>query len=531
MELEHLIDGLSDPAAYPSVPRSLEIHQTHISVVFVTDEYAYKIKKPVVMGFVDYGTLEKRRHWCNEEVRLNRRLAPSVYLGVVPVVAVGRSLRMESAGPVVEWAVKMRRLPREATLGSAIARGAVSRELIEHLAHRLAKFHRRAERGDLIARFARFDVVARHARDNLAEGAQQVGATVSQAVLTRLERLTEEWLGRLRSDIEDRAGRDFPCDTHGDLRLDHVYLFPDADPPEDLVIVDCIEFSPEFRAADPIADVAFLEMDLVRHGQPGLARWFREAYLAAAADSSGERLIPFYISYRATVRAKVSGLKADEPEVPEQERAQAKADARVFWLLALQALEEPRRRSCLILVGGLPGTGKSTLARTLAIQAGFELVRSDQVRKELAAAAGVEPSGSSTAYSGGIYSPDWNERTYAECLRRARAALFDGKRVIVDATFRSESRRLQFLDMAAAVAAPVLVLICRADDSIVRARLEARRDDLSDADWAIYREAARAWEPLSASTQRHVREIDTGCDHPSALSRALEQLREHEIWG
>jgi uncharacterized protein len=423
----------------------------------------------------------------------------------------------------------MRRLPQEATLGRVLAPGDASRDVLERLARRLADFHHRAERGDAIARFAHFDVVARHARDNLIAAGTQVGTTLSHGVLTRLEALTEEWLGRLRSEIEDRAGRNIPCDAHGDLRLDHVYVFADKDPPHDLEIVDCIEFDLEFRAADPIADVAFLVMDLLRHGHPSLARSFLGAYLAAADDLDGERLVPFYIAYRAAVRAKVNGLKALEPEVPEEEKASAIADAHTYWLLALWALEEPRRRPCLILVGGLPGTGKSTLAQALADHAGFELIRSDQVRKELAAAAGVAAA-ALEGHSSGIYTPEWNGRTYGECVVRAEAALLEGKRVIVDATFRGEADRRRFLDRAAALGVPSLLLNCRAAESITRARLEARRDDVSDADWAIYLQAARRWEPPGRETQRHVYEIDTGGDKQSPVLDALEHLQEHGLW-
>ena len=530
MKLNQLIDRLTDPTAYPVSPRTVLVHQTHISVVFVTDEFAYKIKKPVVMSFVDYSTLEKRRHWCEEEVRLNRRLAPSVYLGVVPIVENGPKLRVEGAGPVVEWAVKMRRLPHDATLGASLARGDVSRDLLERSRAVLPIFISTPSGTTRSRGLPGLTWLRGTPRDNLIAARTQVGATLSDRVFTRLEALTAEWLGRCRSDIEDRAGRNIPCDTHGDLRLDHVYLFPENEPPSDLVIVDCIEFSLEFRAADPIADVAFLVMDLLRHGHPGLARSFREAYLAAAGDLQGERLVPLYVSYRAAVRAKVSSLKADEPEVPADEKAQALTDARAHWLLAVGALEEPRRRPCLILVGGLPGTGKSTLAQALANHAGFDRIRSDQVRKELAAAAGVAVPPSPAGYSGGIYTPEWSDRTYGECLVRAEAALFEGKRVIVDATFRQESERRRFLSRAGGLGVPALQLICDAAESIIKARLDERRDDVSDADWAVYREAAQRWEPLGFEAQRRTCQIDTGRDHRPALDQALNHLQEHDLW-
>ncbi len=294
MELACLIEHLSDPAAYPVPTAKVDVHQTHISVVFLTDTFAYKIKKPVALDFVDYSTLEQRRHWCEEEVRLNRRLAPSIYLGVVPIAENGPAVQVEGAGSVVEWAVKMHRLPEQARLDSALARDLVSRGAIESLARRIAEFHRHAERSEAITRFGRFDVVARNAYENLDQSASQVGSTVSQAVFERLRALTEESLGKLRSLIERRAERNLPCDGHGDLRMDHVYLFPERQFPDDVVIVDCIEFNVRFRAADPGADMAFLVMDLIRHGHRELAGWFRDAYLAAAGDQEGRALVPFY---------------------------------------------------------------------------------------------------------------------------------------------------------------------------------------------------------------------------------------------
>ena len=237
--------------------------------------------------------------------------------------------------------------------------------------------------------------------------------------------------------IEERADRGVPCDGHGDIRLDHVYLFRDSRPPDDLAIVDCIEFNLRFRAADPIADMAFLVMDLMRHGHPELAYSFRDAYLAATGDAQGARLVPFYVAYRAAVRAKVNGIKVGSNELSASARIKAERDACAQWLLALSSLEEPGRRPCLVLVGGLPGTGKSTLARELAANAGFEVIRSDEIRKELARRPDAPDNEAAGTYASGIYTPEWTDRTYDECFARADAAVFEGKRVIVDASFRA----------------------------------------------------------------------------------------------
>jgi aminoglycoside phosphotransferase family enzyme/predicted kinase len=525
--LASLIQTLCDPQAYPAPVDDVHVHQTHISVVFLAGSYAYKIKKPVDLGFVDYSTLEKRRHWCDEEVRLNRRLAPEVYLGVVPVTSDGDHLRIEGTGPVIEWAVKMQRLPEEAMLSSALETERLDRWTIEKLARRIAEFHRNADRGDAIAQHGRFEAVAENARENFEQSLPHVGTTVNACVFERVRTFTEDALKRLRPMIDERAARHRPCDGHGDLRLDHVYGFPDRKPPDDLVIVDCIEFNPRFRAADPVADMAFLKMDLIRHGRQDMAAWFCEAYFDASGDAEGRRLVPFYVAYRSTVRAKVGGMKAAAGEVEEPERARAQAKARAHWLLALGELEDRRQRPCLILVGGLPGSGKSTLAKALADRGSFTVIRSDVVRKELAAAAGA--AANQSEIGGGIYTEEFTEQTYHECARRAETELFKGNRVVIDATLRAEARRSRFLELAMRWGVPGLLLVCQADPAVIKSRLESRRNDASDADWAVYLDAARRWEPLAPRTERSAQTIDTGPDWPRPLEQALEALRRADL--
>jgi aminoglycoside phosphotransferase family enzyme/predicted kinase len=517
-------EALAHPAAYPEPAAAIEVRQTHISVVFLAGAHVYKIKKPVDLGFVDYHTLERRRHFCEEEVRLNRRLAPEVYLGVVPVTRAGGSIRMEGTGEVVEWAVKMVRLPDEATLRAHLARGGVGVEALDEFADRIARFHAAAESGARIARGASFEAIAGNSRENLDQAGAQVGVTLSRATLDRLRERTEAALTRLGALIADRARRGLPCHTHGDLRLEHVYWFPERPPPHDWIAVDCIEFDERFRHADPIADVAFLAMELALEGRRDLAGSFVDAYLRAAGDEEGRALLPFYRAYRAAVRGKVEGLKLSDPEIAEADRSTARTRARALWLFALSELEEPRHRPGLVLVAGLPGAGKSSLARDLAERAGFALIRSDEVRKGLAGAADREAT--SGAFGQGPYSAEWDERTYAECLRRAEACLFDGGRVLIDATFRADARRRLFLEAARRWGVNAGLLVCRADPAVIRDRLAGRQGDASDADWAIHAEIARRWEEPGPFTRPAWRTIDTGGTRSQSLARALGAIRE-----
>lgn len=525
MDLPRLIDLLSAPSAYPHPVDAVEVRQTHISAVFLAGPYAYKVKKPLDLGFLDFTTLERRRHFCLEEVRLNRRLAPDVYLGAVPVSSRGAGLRMDGEGEALEWAVWMRRLPDRATLAHRLEAGEADPAVVDALARRLAAFHARAEAGDHVSACGRWRVVARNARENFEQTAAHAGPLVDPGPWERARALTEEHLAASRDLVEARARRGVPRDTHGDLHLDHVYLFPERRPPDDLAVVDCIEFNERFRYADPVADVAFLAMDLGFAGRRDLARGFCEAYLEAAGDREGEALLPLYTAYRAAVRAKVEGMKACEPEVAAADREAARQSARAHWLLALGSLEAPGRRPCLVLVGGLPGTGKSSLARALGSGAGFEVVSSDGVRKEL---AGLAPTDSGRAAFGeGIYAAPWNERVYGECLRRAEEGLARGRRVLVDANFKEERRRLAFLEAARRWAVPLLFLECRAPAAVVRRRLEERRGDASDADWGVYLRAAQAWEEAGPAVRAARRPLATGAGDPVAA--ALEVLRREGL--
>jgi aminoglycoside phosphotransferase family enzyme/predicted kinase len=546
LPFEELVRALSDPGAFPDSPSSVECIQTHISAVFLAGGRAYKIKKPRDLGFLDFTTLDLRRHFCHEEVRLNRRLAPAVYEGVVPILREDGAVRVsevvcespdeEPPGEIVEWAVRMVRLPPDRTLDRLLEAGVVGAREIERLAERLADFHAGAGSGDAVSALGRWETVWRNDRENFEQIEDFVGETISAPVMERLSGLSGTELERLHGLIERRAREGVPRDTHGDLRLEHIYLLPpgtpgrsDGDPshagrpvnahPDDaaeFVIIDCVEFNERMRWSDPVADVAFAVMELEYVGRADLAHHLSRRYFEAAGDPEGAELLPYYATYRNVVRGKIRSLQSADPLLPPADRDAAAAKATRHFLRGLARLSPPTDRPALVLVQGLPGVGKSTLARALAETASFQWIDTDRVRKEIAGADAS--SRAERGYGEGIYTAEWTARTYAECARRAREILWNGGRAAVEGSFRKEEHRLAMLRVAESLGTPFVVLSCSLDPSEARRRLAARPPGDSDADWSVHERMRAEWEAPSSATRLHVRTLSL--DGPEAATVA-----------
>lgn len=513
--------ALRDPAAWPvPVQGPVQVVHTHISLVFLAGEHVFKLKKPLLLPFLDASTLARRRELCEAEVTLNARLAPGVYLGVLPVVRERGGLRLGGRGPAVEWAVHMRRLPPERSLLAMLERGEVDAPLMRRLGARIAAFHASARRGPGPGRWATWPAVSSLLRENLDELGGLPEPVAGPALLAGLARRTEDELARQRALIEDRSRRGLAVDGHGDLRLEHVY-FACQERPDEPLVIDCVEFSDKLRCGDPAVDVAFLVMELERAGRADLGRELADA--AFARDPEAQRLLPLYVSYRAAVRAKVDGITAGSPGLPAAQRVRCRRRGLSEALLALGRLSPPAARPCLVLLAGLPGTGKSVLARALLEPGGFTWIRSDEVRKQLAGLSAA--SSARGAADQGLYTPEWGARTYAACLERAEAVLQDGGRPLVDANFPDEERRQAFLTAAAALGVPARLLLLETSPELARARIAARRGDASDADPAIYEALRARFQPLSPGTLRCADRIDAGGSPQATLQRATAALR------
>lgn len=466
--------------------------ETHSAVVFFIGDRAYKMKKPVDLGFLDFRDRATREAVCHREVELNRRLAPDVYLGVADVD--------DPDGQVCEHLVVMRRMPADRRLSTLVTEGAPVAHHLWHLAHLVAAFHARAERSAAADAAASADALAGRWSDNTAS-LRQHGHVVDLATVERAQSLAIRYLEGRHRLFDARIAEGRACDGHGDMLADDVFCLDDG--PQ---VLDCIEFDDELRYGDTLADVAFLAMDLERLGHPELGEQFLRAYRTHADDAWPASLEHHHIAYRAQVRAKVGAIRAAQGHGPST------AEARRLLDLAERHLQAGRVR--LILVGGLPGTGKSTLARAVGDALGATVLRSDEVRKELVGLPSHQHV--AAAFGEGIYTPAATADTYAELATRAEVALAMGETVVLDASWSDEGQRRLARDVADRTHADAVELRCQVDQDVAVERIRARAaagGDASDATPAVAAAMAATADPWPTA-------VTIPTDRPPGVSAA-----------
>lgn len=525
-------DPLLDPQVWPGATGPIERVETHISRLYFTKTRVYKLKKPIQLPFLDYRSLEQRKFFCDEELRLNRRLAPQVYLRVAPLRRDARGeLRLDGAGETLDWAVEMERLPAERMLDAVLERGEVDNELVRRVAQFIADFHARCERSAEATSFGSLPTIRRNALDNIE-------ALASHAAGRGVDVLSERMLGFLRTTLERDLARHAPliaeraaagrvCDGHGDLHAGNICLAERG-----IVAYDCVEFAAAFRCADVASDLAFLCMDLDLRGFRGFSAMLAREYAARSDDADLLEVLEFYKAYRALVRAKVGAIRASQAS-PGDLQVEARSEAQRYVHLAAAYATPP----ALILTCGLPASGKSWLAQRIA--APFEAANlSSDVRRKLLARIPLDRR-SNAAFESGLYSPTSKERTYEALLEHARALLEPGanpaapelpRTVVVDATFPSAARRAPFRALARELGLAFVVVHVTASEEQTRARMQRRAEQPagpSDADWTVYLRARETFEPPSETPASECVAISSGeLSAEDAVRAVLDRILE-----
>lgn len=509
-----LLTALRDPRAYPHSVQHVEHVETHISHVLLAGNYAYKIKKPLDLGFLDFSTPEKRRFYCEEELRLNRRLAPELYEAVVGFGGSPEEPTFNAGGNTFEYAVRMRRFDREQELSRLLERDRLPLEWMDELAQIAATFHGRIPCAGADSPLGTPEAVLRPMEENFAPLHELLQDAESAEKLSRLQAWTRSRYQSLHPLLEQRHRLGFIRECHGDMHLGNMTRIDDR-----LVIFDGIEFSEELRWIDIISEVAFVTMDLTDRGAPAHAHRFLNTWLEHTGDYEGIALLRFYETYRAMVRAKVAGIRARQESAPSG-REQGLGLCREYLHLAEHLIHS--QGAALFINHGFSGSGKTTLSRPLLEQLGAIRVRADVERKRLAGMSAVERGDSDIG--AGLYSPDMSARTYDRLETVCEQVLAAGLPVIADATFLRRDQRRRFARLARRLHLPCIILDYRAPEALLRERVEIRAEhgtDASDAGLEVLEHQLQSAEPLEEDEVV----IPIHHDQPLPLERLRSALR------
>ena len=514
---DRLIQALTDPAVYGHPTTEITVLQTHISWVVLTGPYAYKIKKPVNLGFVDFSTLAKRHFFCQEELRLNRRLAPQLYLEVVAISGTPERPRLHDTGTPIEYAVKMRQFSQDQLLSHLVEVGKLQGAHIDHLAQEVSAFHARIETAAPESHFGTPEGIYQPVQENFQHLCEGLDDPLRPAHAREIEHWCQRTFIAHHADFVARKRDGFMRECHGDMHLGNMILLDD-----NVVIFDCLEFNDTLRWIDVASEVAFLTMDLADRQRPDLAHRFLNAYVEATGDYGLLALVPFYCTYRATVRAKVARIRLGQGNLPPAEAEHIRQAFGSYLDLAARYTRPARPR--LWITHGVSGSGKTRHTQRLVDATGAIRLRSDVERKRLVGLAPLERSTDRSALE--LYAPAATERTYAYLAQQARRVVQAGFSAIVDATFLQRTHREAFRRLAAELGVPFMILDFHASAETLRHRVARRHqqaNDASEADLAVLAGQLATREPLTAAEQASAFPIDT--EAPSALERLLDTIR------
>ncbi len=520
-ERKQLIRFLSDRNSYEHKPDKVEHIQTHASDIFIVTPYVYKVKKPVNFGFLDFSTLHRREFFCEREVELNRRLCDDIYLGVEKICEKNGGYCFNGEGKVVEFAVKMRQLDDKYFLKNLLKEEKARKEDFLRVVDKLETFYKEQEVTEEVEENGKPEYVGKSVNDNVKTSSGYMGKTISSPAYYAIDKFNKKFLGEKKELMLSRIDDGFIKDCHGDLHLEHINICP-----ESVCIYDCIEFNDSFRHIDIASDIAFLSMDLDFKGHPAFSDLCVREMSERMNDKGMYEVLDFYKCYRAFVRGKVESIKSEEEEVPEEERRYAVDKAGKYFRLALKyALFGSR--PCVIVVFGVIGTGKSTVADMIAEELDANVYSSDATRKEL---AGMSPTERDReGFDKGIYSPEITEKTYSEIINRAFDNLAFRGVSVVDATFSKRNRRQKVLEEAKKTDTPCFFIETTIPEEIIRERLierEKKGTSVSDAGVDMLEKFMQGYEkPAELENENYIK-IDTRGDKQDILLDIFNRIIE-----
>lgn len=502
-----LIQQMLQPGFYPhGVTEPVHLIQTHISFVLLTGDYTYKIKKPVNFGFLDYSTLAKRQYFCTQELLMNQRTAPEIYLEVLPIIQTGDSFQLGSNLPAltsaeiaVEYVLKMREFPQDSLLLSLLERGLLTEQLMADLGREVANFHSRAISNSYIRQFGEVSQIRTAIDNNYRISEKYIGGPQTQTQYQETKDYTDAFFANNPELFNRRIANNKIRECHGDLHLRNIALWQDK-----ILLFDCIEFNEQFRFVDVMYDVAFTVMDLESRGRRDLGNAFLNTYIEQTGDWEGLQLLPLYLSRQAYVRAKVTSLMLDDPAISTAQKAEISQTAAHYYKLAWQYTKP--RRGKLTLMSGLSGSGKSTAARYLARRTGAIHIRSDAVRKHLGGIPLNERGGQD------LYSDEMTAQTYGRLLELGIILADRGWDVILDAKFDRQNLRTDAINQAQSHGLPLQIIYCTAPIEVLRERLQQRRGDIADATAELLSSQQAAFQPFTELEQISVNIVDTAQD-------------------
>lgn len=514
-----LIKALLSSSAYNHTTLQLALIETHVSWVILTGKYAYKIKKPVDFGFLDFSTLKKRKYFCEEELRLGQLFAPEIYLAVVPITGTIDHPQINGdAGPILEYAIKMCEFSQDNLLSTLLQQGKLSTTLIAELGQLIAEFHKKTSIAPKNSRFGLPQEVHAPIQQNFEQIIPLLSNPNDIAQIERLAVWANKQFTKHKKLFEARKENGFIRDCHGDLHLANIIFYRDK-----LILFDRLEFNEDLRWTDVIADLAFLAMDLAGKKQPKLANQLINTYLQFTGDYHGLNLLAYYLSYRAVVRAKIALFRLNQKDLTDKEKLAIEKDYYNFINLA-ESYTHPKKPS-LIITYGLAGSGKSTIAKKMVIECGAIQISSDMIRKQLFNIP-LYATSNSNPYEG-IYTSEATEETYNKLLDLAKIIIKAGFIVIIDATFLLHSQRFMFYNLATLLKVPFYILHCQTNNLKLIQRIKKRsikNNTISEANLSILEYQKKLIEPLLTLEEQHTLLVD---DKLATFKNALNNICSH----